>query len=77
MPTSIPALVTPAVLKWARIEGGYHCGQVAKRACLSAPKLLAWEKEEDQAKPTLRQVYARGVVLTPELICAMADKKPE
>lgn len=56
MPASIPALVTPALLKWARKESGYDPEQAAKRAGVPADKLLAWEQGE--AKPTLRQAQA-------------------
>jgi Zn-dependent peptidase ImmA (M78 family)/DNA-binding XRE family transcriptional regulator len=58
MPTSIPALVNPAVLKWARTESGYDPEQAAKRAGVPAEKLLAWEEEDAEAKPTLRQAQA-------------------
>jgi Zn-dependent peptidase ImmA (M78 family)/DNA-binding XRE family transcriptional regulator len=56
MPPSIPALVTPAVLKWARKESGYDPEPAAKRAGVPPDKLLAWEAGE--AKPTLRQAQA-------------------
>lgn len=56
MPASIPALVTPALLKWARKESGYAPEPAAKRAGVPANKLLAWEQGE--AKPTLRQAQA-------------------
>lgn len=56
MPASIPALVTPAVLKWARKESGYDPEPAAKRAGVPADKLLAWEQGD--AKPTLRQAQA-------------------
>lgn len=58
MAASIPALVTPAVLKWARKESGYDPEQAAKRAGVPREKLLAWEEEEAQTKPTLRQAQA-------------------
>jgi Zn-dependent peptidase ImmA (M78 family)/transcriptional regulator with XRE-family HTH domain len=53
---SIPALVTPSVLEWARKESGYDPEPAAKRAGVPAEKLLAWEQGE--AKPTLRQAQA-------------------
>ena len=56
MAASIPALVTPTVLKWARKESGYDPEPAAKRAGVPAEKLLAWEQGE--AKPTLRQAQA-------------------
>lgn len=56
MAASIPALITPALLKWARKESGYDPEPAAKRAGVPADKLLAWEQGE--AKPTLRQAQA-------------------
>jgi len=50
---SIPAMVTPSVLEWARKESGYDPEPAAKRAGVPAEKLLAWEQGD--AKPTLRQ----------------------
>ena len=55
MSGSIPAMVTPSVLEWARREAGYEDPQsVAKRAGVRPERLLAWERGE--LKPTLRQV---------------------
>jgi Zn-dependent peptidase ImmA (M78 family)/transcriptional regulator with XRE-family HTH domain len=56
MAASIPALITPALLKWARKESGYDPEPAAKRAGVAADKLIAWEQGE--AKPTLRQAQA-------------------
>jgi Zn-dependent peptidase ImmA (M78 family)/transcriptional regulator with XRE-family HTH domain len=53
---SIPAMVTPAVLEWARKQSGYDPEPAAKRAGVPADKLLAWEQGD--AKPTLRQAQA-------------------
>lgn len=58
MGSSIPAMVTPALLKWAREESGYAAEQAAKRAGVPAEKLLAWEEVEAEVKPTLRQAQA-------------------
>lgn len=55
MPASRPALVTPAVLEWARREAGYEDpAPVAQRAGVRPERLLAWERGAQ--KPTLRQV---------------------
>lgn len=56
MAASIPALITPALLKWARKESGYDPEPAAKRAGVPTDKLLAWEQGD--AKPTLRQAQA-------------------
>src|SRR5262245_33826239 len=53
---SIPAMVTPTVLEWARKESGYDPEPAAKRAGVPPEKLLAWEQGE--AKPTPRQAQA-------------------
>lgn len=60
MPASIPALVTPSVLEWARKESGYEPGPVAKKLQVRPEKVLAWEQGE--AKPTLRQAQALAKV---------------
>jgi len=56
MPASIPALVTPSVLEWARKESGYEPEPVAKKVQVRPEKILAWERGE--SKPTLRQAQA-------------------
>ncbi|MEW6668370.1 MAG: XRE family transcriptional regulator [Thermodesulfobacteriota bacterium] len=53
MAGSIPALVNPAVLAWARQESGYVAEQVAKRLNVKPERLLAWER--GQKRPTVRQ----------------------
>ena len=53
MAASIPALVNPNLLTWAREQSGYVAGPVAKRLNVKAERLLAWERGE--LKPTLRQ----------------------
>ena len=53
MATSIPALVNPTVLAWARQESGYPAESVAKRLNVKQERLLAWERGE--GKPTVRQ----------------------
>lgn len=54
MAASIPAFITPTVLRWAREESGYAPALAAKRVGVPPEKLLAWE--EGRAKPTLRKV---------------------
>jgi Zn-dependent peptidase ImmA (M78 family)/DNA-binding XRE family transcriptional regulator len=53
MATSIPALVNPTVLAWARQESGYPAESVAKRLNVKPERLLSWE--HGQVKPTVRQ----------------------
>ena len=53
MRTSIPALINPTVLTWARQESGYLPEPVAKRLNVKPERLLAWERGD--LKPTVRQ----------------------
>lgn len=53
MATSIPALVNPPLLIWARKESKYSLDQAADRMGIAAAKLQSWESGE--ARPTLRQ----------------------
>jgi Zn-dependent peptidase ImmA (M78 family) len=53
MAATIPALVNPELLLWAREQSGYAPGPVAKRLKVKPERLLAWERGE--IKPTVRQ----------------------
>lgn len=53
MAKQIPALVTPALLRWARKEGGYDAERAAEHLHIPVARLRAWEAGEEQ--PTLRQ----------------------
>jgi Zn-dependent peptidase ImmA (M78 family)/DNA-binding XRE family transcriptional regulator len=56
MPASVPALVNPPLLVWAREQSGYEPEPVAKRLSVKKERLLAWERGE--VRPTLRQAQA-------------------
>ena len=43
------------VLKWARIRSGRSYGQAAHSAGVAPAKIIAWEKREATARPTVRQ----------------------
>ena len=53
MAASIPALVNPPLLVWAREESGFALEPIAKRLNVKPERLLAWERGE--AKPSVRQ----------------------
>ena len=53
MAASIPALVNPPLLAWAREQSGYAPEPVAKRLSIKPERLLAWERGD--LKPTVRQ----------------------
>ena len=46
MATSIPALVNPPLLVWAREESGFAWEPIAKRLNVKPERLLAWEREK-------------------------------
>lgn len=56
MAASIPALVNPSLLAWARQESGYGPEPAAKRLHVRSDRLLSWERGE--TKPTVRQALA-------------------
>lgn len=72
MAATIPAMVTPTVLIWARKESGFEPESVAKKLQVRLENLLAWEQGE--RRPTMRQaknlakVYHRplGVLFLPQ-----------
>jgi Zn-dependent peptidase ImmA (M78 family) len=75
MSGSIPAMVTPSVLEWARREAGYEDPQpVAKRAGVRPERLLAWERGE--LKPTLRQVQTLAKIYHRALAVFFLPEKP-
>jgi Zn-dependent peptidase ImmA (M78 family)/DNA-binding XRE family transcriptional regulator len=63
MARSIPALVNPPLLVWAREEAGYPTPEAAaKKVGVSADKLRAWETEGSESRPTLRQAEKLAAV---------------
>lgn len=53
MAKSIPAIISPKLLIWARENAGYTLGQASECLKMPAQKLRSWERGEK--KPTLRQ----------------------
>ena len=49
----IRALVTPAILKWARETAGYEIVEIAHKLRMPPERILSWERGD--ARPTLRQ----------------------
>jgi Zn-dependent peptidase ImmA (M78 family)/DNA-binding XRE family transcriptional regulator len=71
---SIPALVTPTVLKWARDQVRMEPVVAAKRAAVSEERLLSWEKGE--ARPTLRQARLLAGAYRQSLAALYLDERP-
>lgn len=74
MPASIPAMVTPSVLEWARLEAGLSPERAAKRVRVSPDRLLAWERGE--TKPTLRQAQTLARLYHRALSIFFLPEKP-
>ena len=55
MPGSVTALVTPAMLRWAREQAGCSLEQAGKTAGKDADTIAAWESPESSRQPTIRQ----------------------
>jgi Zn-dependent peptidase ImmA (M78 family) len=53
LPKSIPAILNPPLLSWAREQAGHSVNEAASRAKRDAGELQAWE--QGRARPTLRQ----------------------
>jgi transcriptional regulator with XRE-family HTH domain len=60
MSRSVPALVTPALLVWARKRSGLTRDQAAKRTGIGVAVLERWESNED--RPTIAQVRKLGKI---------------
>jgi transcriptional regulator with XRE-family HTH domain len=54
MAKSIPAIVTPRLLKWAREEVGFSVEEVAEKLKRTVEELQSWETNKE-TPPTLRQ----------------------
>ncbi|MDO8748501.1 MAG: ImmA/IrrE family metallo-endopeptidase [Candidatus Omnitrophota bacterium] len=69
MPHSIPALVTPSVMRWAREQAGFDIPTAAHRIGRSEADIRAWENEATTTRPTLAQarkaaeVYRRALAV--------------
>ena len=60
MPRGIPALVKPALLKWARDRAGLQLPDAAQKAALQTRTLESWERGDD--RPTIPQLRKLGEV---------------
>jgi Zn-dependent peptidase ImmA (M78 family) len=56
MATRIKALITPALITWARETAGFSVAEVADKLGIDADKLTAWENPDDDASPSIPQL---------------------
>ena len=60
MARSIPALIRPRLLIWARKMSGLRVHEAARKSDINEAKLLAWEKGED--RPTIAELRTLGEI---------------
>lgn len=60
MPRSIPALVKPKLLVWARESTGLSLAQAAERTKFEVETLKAWESEDSGETPSIAQLRKLG-----------------
>lgn len=60
MPRSIPALVKPKLLVWARESAGLSVAQAAERTKFGVETLKAWESAEEVESPSIAQLRKLG-----------------
>jgi Zn-dependent peptidase ImmA (M78 family) len=60
MPRSIPALVKPKLLVWARESAGLSLAQASERTKFEAETLRAWESAESEETPSIAQLRKLG-----------------
>jgi len=75
MGRSIPALVKPALLAWARERSGLHLEKVSARAKISPTLLRAWEDGTEQ--PSIAQVRKLGEIYKRPLAVFFLQEPPK
>lgn len=55
MASRVKALVTPALITWARETAGFSIPEAADKLGIDAEKLTAWENPKDEATPSIPQ----------------------
>jgi Zn-dependent peptidase ImmA (M78 family)/transcriptional regulator with XRE-family HTH domain len=75
MPRSIPALVKPALLMWARERAGLPLEEVAVKAAISLERLRQWEHGED--RPSISQLRKLGEVYKRPLAVFFLPEPPD
>ena len=56
MATRVKALITPALITWARDTAGFSITEAADKLNIDAEKLTAWENPDDKASPSIPQL---------------------
>ncbi len=74
MSRSIPALVRPALLAWAREKAGLHPEEAAARLHIQADRLREWERGEEQ--PSIAQLRKLGELYKRPLVLFFLPEPP-
>lgn len=75
MPRSIPALVKPTLLIWARDRAGFHLEEAAVKAGIETEQLRQWEQGED--RPSIPQLRKLGEVYKRPLAVFFLPEPPQ
>ena len=76
MPRSIPALVKPALLVWARQRSGVAIEEAAAKLKIETALLRAWENSESEERPTIAQVRKLGEIYKRPLAVFFLQEPP-
>lgn len=72
----VRALVEPDILVWARESAGYSAEAAAKKVPVSLNRLLAWEDEETEDRPTVNQLRKLASIYKRPLSAFYLSKRP-
>jgi Zn-dependent peptidase ImmA (M78 family)/transcriptional regulator with XRE-family HTH domain len=75
VPRSIPALVKPTLLEWARERSGFSLGEAATKMKIDATLLRAWEDGTD--RPSIAQVRKLGEIYKRPLAVFFLQEPPK
>lgn len=77
MPRSIPALVKPKLLVWARESAGLSLAQAAERTKVDVARLKAWESEDAEDTPSIAQLRKLGDVYKRPIAVFFLSEPPQ
>src|ERR1039457_414851 len=75
MSRSIPALVKPTLLVWARERAGLHLEEAASRLDIGVEKLQEWEQGKD--RPSIAQLRKLGELYKRPLAVFFLSEPPQ
>src|SRR5436309_3191756 len=77
MPRSIPALVKPALLVWARERSGLSLAEAAAKMKIEPILLREWENADSAERPSIAQVRKLGEIYKRPLAVFFLQEPPK